>query len=84
MKHWGVYFVDRMPTDSADAVGVCNLEEREIYILATEPARAIAKILGHEILHAACAHWFANNDLAPLAISAARRAFRPAHARTSS
>jgi hypothetical protein len=52
-KPWSVLIVDALPNGH---VGECCSRRREICLLASQTYTQIAETLGHELLHALCAH----------------------------
>jgi hypothetical protein len=55
-KPWRVWIVDEMPATHSDAGGLCFRAKREIMIWARLTSRRMIEVVGHEFVHAACAH----------------------------
>jgi hypothetical protein len=56
-RPWRVWFVNEVPDDERKEDGAATVfRTREILVLATLPFKRMAEVLGHELVHSACAH----------------------------
>lgn len=55
-RPWRWFFIDQMPSEHAEAGGLCVGKRREVWVLVTLPLKRIAEIVGHELVHVMCDH----------------------------